>query len=217
MIVSQRHLLLILRTLAICVLILFIPATTTTTTTTTTPTTCPDLLSARHANFVGEIQQRGTTKNGVKMMMETLSVQPPIWRVRSFLSLEESEVYVQAIEEGEKNGKSEASITTAFHGLPGMTPVFEEALHLAYNLHDDAHDLTGLQLTSVDQLQLVLQSLTDASKLDKTRAGACFNVFDANTDGLVDADEWRQQWQYLHPLFEKYKKEVPEIFIRWVF
>ena len=151
------------------------------------------------------------------MMMETLSVQPPIWRVKSFLSLAESEVYVQAIEEGEKNGKSEASITTASHGLPDMTPVFEEALHLAYNLHDDAHNLTDLQLTSVDMLQRVLQSVTDASKLDKTRAGACFDVFDVNTDGSIDADEWRKQWQYLHPLFEKYKKEVPEIFIRWVF
>jgi hypothetical protein len=58
--------------------------------------------------------------------------------------------------------------------------------------------------------------MTDASKLDKLRAGECFAALDGNRDGSVDADEWDQRYQYLQSLFARYEKEAPEIFARYV-
>ena len=65
---------------------------------------CPNLLSASHAQFVGQIQYR----NGNNMEMETLSLYPPIWRIKNFLTSSESESFVQQVL-NDREGKTTAS------------------------------------------------------------------------------------------------------------
>lgn len=71
----------------------------------TSASQCPDLLSASHAQFVGQIQYRSSGSN---MAMETLSLYPPIWRIKNFLTSSESESLVQQML-NDREGKTTAS------------------------------------------------------------------------------------------------------------
>jgi hypothetical protein len=196
--------------------------------TTTASFQCPNLLSAAHAQYVGQLQHRDSHQ----LEMETLSLTPPIWRVKDFLTPVETELLIQRYKQGTATASSiRQGKYNAFgkNGLERMTykEGWEEILQnntkdmlneadMQYFMNSKGFIQLFARGFHVLQLKLLLRVASHMSALDVTEAKACMAILDKDSNAFVTQVEWnkRSSWKKLSRLFKRYRRNTPEKFTR---
>jgi hypothetical protein len=189
---------------------------------------CPNLLSAAHAKYVGQLQHR----NGYTLEMETLSLTPPIWRVKDFLTPVETELFIQQYKQGTSTASSIRQGKYNAFGKNGLERMaykegWEEILQnntkdplneadMQYFMDSEGFIQLFARGFHVLQLQLLLRVASHMSALDVAEATACMAILDKDNNTFVNQVEWnkRSSWKKLSRLFKRYRRNTPSKFTR---
>ena len=180
---------------------------------TTTATLCPDLLSASHAAYIGQIQ----TRNGLKL--ETLSISPPIWRIQSFLTDIEIQQYLSQMD----NEQGTPSLTTqTFPKIAADQEVFENFDELRRILTDlELEQEQCLHIVPKEVLKATFQDILDMPRLDDYGTEQLIKAMDINKDGriqqdeLIDKNNFKSSWSQVMIIATELAHDFPEQFSRF--
>ena len=162
---------------------------------------CPDLLSASHANAIGQLQTR--TIDSETRTIETMSLHPPIWRVQNFLTEQESQWYIN-----EMNKVQGVASTTVNDGT---------IEHLDYTeVWSDFQVKENTKLT-IRQLHFYFSDLLDMPGLTVEDASKLLAAIDINQDHMIDPNEWGNQdnWRKVEQIANTFHLTAPEKFTRY--
>ena len=180
---------------------------------TTTATLCPDLLSASHAAYIGQIQ----TRNG--LTLETLSISPPIWRIQSFFTDIEIQQYLSQMD----NEQGTPSLTTqTFPKIAADQEVFENFDELRRILTDlELEQEQCLHIVPKEVLKATFQDILDMPRLDDYGTEQLIKAMDINKDGriqqdeLIDKNNFKSSWSQVMIIATELAHDFPEQFSRF--